>query len=96
MTKAYRAGDWLAICDMCGFRFYASELKENWKGQRVCSKDFETRHPQEFIRPRLEQTSVPWTRPDPDVMDPIISWTTSAGWQATWHTSLNLPAVWIN
>jgi hypothetical protein len=43
-------GDWNAICDICGFQYKASMLFENWKGQRVCAKDLEGRHPQQFVR----------------------------------------------
>jgi hypothetical protein len=31
----------------------------------VCSKDFETRHPQDLLRVRVDDPSVPWTRPEP-------------------------------
>lgn len=60
----YKAGDWNAICDICGFRFKASRLQKNWKGLMVCEADWETRHPQEFLRVRKEKISVPWTRPE--------------------------------
>lgn len=63
----YRSGDWLAVCDICGFRFYASQLKKNWKGEMVCEADFELRHPQEFIRVPKEDISVPWARPESDL-----------------------------
>lgn len=39
-----------AICDVCGFKYRASELKLRWDGLRVCAEDFERRHPQEFVR----------------------------------------------
>jgi hypothetical protein len=31
----------------------------------VCEKDFETRHPQDFLRTRSERVVPPWTRPEP-------------------------------
>lgn len=62
----YKSGDWLAVCDICGFRFKASQLKKNWKGEYVCAADFELRHPQEFVRVRPEHISVPWSRPETD------------------------------
>lgn len=64
----YRSGDWLAACDICGFRFYASQLKKNWKGEYVCEADFELRHPQEFIRVPKEDVSVPWVRDETDIL----------------------------
>ena len=39
-----------AICDVCGFRYRASELKLRWDGLRVCADDFEPRNRQEFVR----------------------------------------------
>ena len=30
----------------------------------VCSKDYETRHPQDFIRVPADNPSVPWARPE--------------------------------
>ena len=29
-------GDWNAICDRCGFKFKASELKKTWDNLYVC------------------------------------------------------------
>lgn len=42
----------------------------------VCSEDYETRHPQEFVRGRKDSGHVPWTRPDKDLNPdgtPILS-----------------------
>lgn len=63
----YKAGDWLACCDICGFRFKSSELRKNWKNEMVCKEDYELRHPQEFIRVRPEKIAVPWARPETDL-----------------------------
>lgn len=46
----YREGDWNAVCDVCGFKFKASQLKRMWNGLRVCREDFECRNAQEFVR----------------------------------------------
>jgi hypothetical protein len=59
-----RVGDWNAICDLCGFKFKASELKKRWDGMMVCSEDFEQRHPQDFLKARRDKQAVPWTRPE--------------------------------
>lgn len=61
----YKRGSWNAICDICGMEYKADQLRKNWKGLYVCSSDYETRQPQEFIRARHEDTSVPWSRPEP-------------------------------
>lgn len=57
-------GTWNAICDLCGRKFKAHQLRKNWKGQMVCERDFETRHPQDYVRARAERPAPPWTRPD--------------------------------
>jgi len=61
-----KLGDWNAICDVCGFKFKASELKLTWQGLRVCEKDWEPRHPQDFLRGVKDDPTVPYTRPDVD------------------------------
>lgn len=60
----YKPGDWNAICDICGFRFKASELIKNWKNEYVCRADFEPRHPQTYIKVPDEHVGTPWARPE--------------------------------
>lgn len=67
MRDYYKPGDWNAICDRCGFKFKASELIEDWQGFRVCVHDFETRHPQDFVKAVRDKIYVPWTRIEPAV-----------------------------
>lgn len=64
-TPKYIKGDWKAICDVCGFLYRASQLKKRWDGYWVCEADYETRHPQDFLRSVRDDQSVPWTRPEP-------------------------------
>lgn len=59
-------GNWNAICDTCGFKFKASEMKKKWDGTMVCEADWEQRHPQDFLRVRGDNPAVPWTRPEAD------------------------------
>lgn len=65
MGSYFKAGTWNALCDICGFEYKADQLRKNWKGQYVCKKDWEPRHPQEFLRARKESIGVPWSRPEP-------------------------------
>jgi hypothetical protein len=58
-----KRGDWNAICDVCGFKFKASELKKRWDNMMVCEKDFEFRHPQDFLKSRRDNQAVSWSRP---------------------------------
>jgi hypothetical protein len=62
---AYYPGKWLAVCDVCGMEYLSDELQKRWDNLMVCRKDYETRHPQEFLRP-VQEHSPPWTRPEPE------------------------------
>ncbi len=61
------SGDWNAVCDSCGFQFKASQLKRRWDGFMVCSKDYETRHPQDFVRAFPESHPIPFSRDPVDI-----------------------------
>lgn len=63
--REYRDGEWLAICDRCGFEYYASQLSMEWTGLRVCHKCWEPRHLQDFVRGIPDKQTPPWTRPQP-------------------------------
>lgn len=60
----YRAGDWNLICDVCGFKIKASDSLHRWDGMIVCRDDFEVRHPQDFVRGRVDNQTVPFSRPE--------------------------------
>ncbi len=64
MKSYYKPGCWNAICDVCGFLFKSDQLQKRWDGFMVCSKDWEARHPQEFLRVPSESKSPAWKRPD--------------------------------
>lgn len=66
MRNYLKLGDWNALCDVCGFKFKASDLHKRWDGLMVCSDDYETRHPQDLLRVPRESVDVPWVRIDPD------------------------------
>lgn len=76
----FRSGDWLAVCDRCGFTFKSHQLRKEWTGLRVCDGPstngcWETRHPQEFVKGREDRQTPPWTRPEaPDVFLPVRVW----------------------
>lgn len=61
-------GDWNAICQQCGRQFKASELKKRPRDNlMVCKDDWETRHPQEFVKAVPDSGKVPWTSPNVDL-----------------------------
>ena len=59
----YNAGDHNAICDSCGRKFKASDLKKRWDGLYVCSDDWEPRHSLDFVRSHPDKITVDWNRP---------------------------------
>lgn len=59
----FKLGDYNAYCDVCGFKYKASELRKRWDGAMVCHKDYEPRPAQDFIRGIKEDQSVPFSRP---------------------------------
>lgn len=61
----FKSGSWNAICDVCGFKFKADQMKKRWDGLMTCEADFEHDHPQKYLRVKEDQTSVPWVRSRP-------------------------------
>ena len=59
-------GGYNAICDVCGFKFKASELRRRWDGAMVDQACFESRHPQDFIRVIPDQRPLVFISPDSD------------------------------
>lgn len=61
-------GDYNAVCDICGFKHKASDLRESGdlgkRGLKVCSKCYDPLHMQDILRGRADNPSVPWARPD--------------------------------
>lgn len=64
IRTTYRPGDFLRDCDRCGSTVYASETAKQWDGLIVCMDGcFEERHPQDFVRGRVDRQTVPDPRP---------------------------------
>lgn len=61
----YISGQWNVICDSCGKKVKAGEIRKRWDGLMVCSIDYEQRHPQDFVRARQDKISIPYSRPRP-------------------------------
>lgn len=58
-------GQWNAICDRCRWKFKNVELQKEWTGLMVCKDCWEPRHPQDFVKVRIDEQALPWTRPEP-------------------------------
>jgi hypothetical protein len=59
----YISGSWLVICDSCAKKIRSEEAFHRWDGFVVCGNCFEERHPQDFLRARVDKITVPFTRP---------------------------------
>jgi hypothetical protein len=89
----YLKGDFWRICEMCGFQYRASQTTKRWDGLIVCSEDFETRHPQDFVRGRLDRQNVPNPRPEgvPVFIGPLTTTATAAA--VSGATTLNVTST---
>lgn len=58
-------GDWNAMCYVCGRKYKADTMVRHWQGYWVCPKDWEARHPQDFVRGIKDTQIPPWTQPLP-------------------------------
>ena len=61
------------ICDISGQTFRADEVRKNWRGQIVSLEDWEPRHPQEFLRGKLDRQTVRDPRPDVDNVSELVT-----------------------
>jgi hypothetical protein len=60
----YNSGNYNAICDECGKKFKFEQLKKRWDGLFVCPRDWEPRHPQDYVKGIRDNMSVPVSRPE--------------------------------
>ena len=60
----YLSGGNNGICDRCGFKYKTKDLKKTWDGYWVCNKDWEPRHPQDFIRGVRDNVQPAISRPE--------------------------------
>lgn len=65
-TQDFILGDSKSCCDVCGFDYKQSQLRKRWDGAMVCSKDWEPKHPQDFVKARPERSIVKDARPAPE------------------------------
>lgn len=72
----FKGGDYNAICDYCGFKFKASQLRRTWDGYMACQVDWSPRNAQDFVRGVRDQRPLPWTRPE--APDTFITYCTTA------------------
>jgi hypothetical protein len=59
----YDSGQFNLYCDVCKKKIKASDAKHRWDGLIVCPDDWEQRHPQDFVKAKIDKISVPFSRP---------------------------------
>ncbi len=64
MRTHYVHGDANSICDRSGFKVKKSTTRKEWNGLIVRDKDWEPRHPQDYVRGRQDIQSVHEPRPE--------------------------------
>lgn len=61
----FKHGSWNVICDVCGVRHKADQVRKRWDGLIVCAEDWEADHPQKFLRVRSDPKPVRFVRSEP-------------------------------
>ncbi len=61
----FKLGSWNNLCQNCGAKRKAEDLKLKWDGTRVCSNCWEPRNSQDFVRGVKQNSGVPWSYPRP-------------------------------
>jgi hypothetical protein len=59
----YDSGQFNLYCDVCKKKIKSSEAKHRWDGLIVCPDDWEQRHPQDFVKAKLDKIAIPFSRP---------------------------------
>ena len=79
-----KIGDWKVVCDICGFDYHSSKVRQNWKGNYVCPECYEPRHPQDFVRGVADDPSVPFVRSE--TVDDGVTFVSDANFTVTTST----------
>lgn len=66
MKNHFKSGEWNLICDRCSKKIKADESKLEWTGFIVCNDCYEQRHPQDFVKAKIDKIIVPYIRPPSD------------------------------
>jgi len=70
MTDRYEAGQWNVLCDRCGQKFKARQLRLEWTNLRCChgagtNDCWQLRNVQEKVKGVADRQAPPWARPRP-------------------------------
>ncbi len=79
LRNAHHVGDYLMLDDSSGFIHYRSEMVELWNGNWVHRKQFEARHPQEFVTARVDPKALRHVYPEEACADVTNSASSTVG-----------------
>ena len=65
--NTFISGEWNLICDSCSIKYKANKAKQRWDGFIVCPNCYEQRHPQDFVKAKIDKIIVPYIRPPNDI-----------------------------
>jgi len=57
----FKIGDWKVECAECGAARKSSELRKTWDGFYMCSRCWQPRNQQDFVRATKTAKGVPWS-----------------------------------
>jgi hypothetical protein len=89
----FKPGSWYRVCDRTGMVYRAEHTQKQWNNIIVRNRSFEERQPQDFVRGRRDDQTVPEPRPRQTnvflgvqttvlcsiVLTPAPGWTVSSG-----------------
>lgn len=89
--NTYVHGDNNCVCEICGFKFKASDLTERWDGKIVCADDWEPRHPLDGYRYKQKKKTTPaFTIKDDSSTNDIDVWEWGDGVVIAWADDLEV------
>lgn len=65
-SPSWSPGNPWGVCQRCGFDVRLNALKMEWTKLLVCDKCYDRRHPQDFVRPKLDRQVVRRPAPKPE------------------------------
>jgi hypothetical protein len=84
----YKSGVWNVICDRCAMQVKSDQIMKEWTGFLVCPSCYENRHPQDFLKARLDKISVPFSRPEPPDVFTTVNYIVGLGCTTSSSTSI--------
>lgn len=71
-ASGYHYGDHLVVCDRTGRVIHSSEAVEDWTGITVHYSEYDGPHPQDFLKVKKDNQSVPGASPDVDGGETVV------------------------